>query len=123
LAAAEVKRGSAFAAECLGMLHLEGDVVEHDERRAMYLLEKAANLGSRSAAEKLALISLESGDAGRAVVASSALLDGGDAIAAGIVSEAYAEGEGLPKDEGMSERWKSKQRIPEATIITRSVGR
>ena len=106
LAPAEIKKGNAFAAECLGMLHLEGEIVEHDEQEALDLLEKAANLGSSSAVEKLALMSMEWGDIGKTVIAASSLLDEGDALASEVVSEAYAEGEGLPKDEKSSEFWK-----------------
>ncbi|MBR4226483.1 MAG: sel1 repeat family protein [Candidatus Methanomethylophilaceae archaeon] len=101
----EIGKGNAFAAECLGLLHLEGTVVAHDERKALDLLEKAANLGSKSAAEKLMLMSMESNDADRTVVAASALLDENDAAAVEIVSEAYAEGKGLPRDKEMASIW------------------
>ena len=102
LANPEIRKGNAFAAECLGMLHLEGTIVTHDERKALNLLEKAANLGSKSAAEKLMLMSIESSDADRTVVAASSLLDENDAVAVEIISEAYAEGKGLPRDREMA---------------------
>ena len=93
------------------MLYLEGEIVEHDELKALELLEKAANLGSRSAVEKLALMSMESGDVGKTIIAASSLLDEGDALASEVVSEAYAEGESLPKDESSSVYWKTSMQF------------
>ncbi len=105
LADAEIKRGNAFAAECLGVMHLEDGIVTHDGNKALNLLEKAANLGSKSAAEKLLLMSLESKDDNRTVIAASSLLDENDAMASEIISEAYAKGKGLPKDDRMGSYW------------------
>ncbi len=107
LADTEIKKGNAFAAECLSILYLEGKIIAQDEHKALNLLEKAANLGSKSATEKLMLMSLESEDDRRAVIAASVFLDANDAIASEIVSEAYTDGKGLPKDDGMSSYWTS----------------
>jgi glycosyltransferase involved in cell wall biosynthesis/TPR repeat protein len=102
LADAEIKKGNAFAAECLGLMYLEGEMVIHDENKALDLLEKASYLGSESATEKLMVLSLESKNIGRAVIAASKLLDERNLLASEIVSESYEKGEGIPIDLNMS---------------------